>query len=89
MLTQGPMVPKFEDCVSKYAGVNHAVATNSATSALHSMSYAKCKEMELFVVNHFLCNFNANCALYCGTGLNFVDMVFNLQHVYLKIRGKN
>ena len=34
-LTQGPMVPKFEDLDKKYCGVNHAVAVNSATSALH------------------------------------------------------
>ena len=34
-LTQGPMVPKFEDSIKKYCGVNHAVAVNSATSALH------------------------------------------------------
>jgi dTDP-4-amino-4,6-dideoxygalactose transaminase len=34
-LTQGPQVPKFERTVANYVGVKHAVATNSATSALH------------------------------------------------------
>ena len=34
-LTQGPMVPCFEEAVAGYCGTNHAVAVNSATSALH------------------------------------------------------
>ena len=34
-LTQGPTVPKFEKSIADYCGSNYAVATNSATSALH------------------------------------------------------
>ncbi|MDO8311389.1 MAG: DegT/DnrJ/EryC1/StrS family aminotransferase, partial [Sideroxyarcus sp.] len=34
-LTQGPAVPAFEKAVAGYCGVQHAVAVNSATSALH------------------------------------------------------
>ena len=34
-LTQGPMVPKFEEIVANHVGANHALAVNSATSALH------------------------------------------------------
>ena len=34
-LTQGPAVPAFENAVASYCGVQHAVAVNSATSALH------------------------------------------------------
>jgi len=34
-LTQGPVVPKFEEAVAKRVGANHGVAVNSATSALH------------------------------------------------------
>src|SRR6056300_638481 len=34
-LTQGPAVPRFEQAVSKHCGARHAVAVNSATSALH------------------------------------------------------
>jgi len=33
-LTQGPMVPAFEESIIKYTGANHALAVNSATSAL-------------------------------------------------------
>ena len=34
-LTQGPAVPAFETAIAQYCGVEHAVAVNSATSALH------------------------------------------------------
>ena len=34
-LTQGPVVPAFENAVAMHCGVRHAVAVNSATSALH------------------------------------------------------
>jgi len=34
-ITQGPVVPEFEKSVANYCGAKHAVAVNSATSALH------------------------------------------------------
>ena len=34
-ITQGPQVPKFEQTVASYVGASHAIAVNSATSALH------------------------------------------------------
>ena len=34
-LTQGPKVPEFEQALATYCDVQHAVAVNSATSALH------------------------------------------------------
>jgi dTDP-4-amino-4,6-dideoxygalactose transaminase len=34
-LTQGPIVPRFEESVSQYCGAQYGVAVNSATSALH------------------------------------------------------
>ena len=34
-LTQGPAVPAFENAVATYCGTQHAIAVNSATSALH------------------------------------------------------
>ena len=34
-LTQGPQVPTFEGSLKSYCGAAHAVAVNSATSALH------------------------------------------------------
>ena len=34
-LTQGPQVPLFEQNIAQKVGTRHAVAVNSATSALH------------------------------------------------------
>lgn len=74
-LTQGPMVPRFEQAVAEHVGARHAIAVNSATSALH----IACLTLGLgpgdwlwttpitFVAS-------ANCALYCGAQVDFVDI---------------
>lgn len=81
-LTQGPMVPRFEQAVASHVGARHALAVNSATSALH----IACLALDLgpgdwlwtspvtFVAS-------ANCGLYCGARVDFVDIdpkTFNL-----------
>ena len=75
LLTQGPMVPRFEQEVAKYAGAHHAVATNSATSALH----IACLALDLgpgdwlwTSANTFVAS--ANVGLYCGARVDFVDI---------------
>ena len=87
-LTQGPMVPRFEQALASKVGASHAVAVNSATSALH----IACLALELgqgdwlwtspvtFVAS-------ANCALYCGAQVDFVDIdprTYNLCPVALE-----
>jgi len=74
-LTQGPMVPKFEQAVAQYCGAQFAVAVNSATSALH----IACLALDLgpgdtlwTSPNTFVAS--ANCALYCGAKIDFVDI---------------
>lgn len=74
-LTQGPMVPKFEQAVASSCRAAHALAVNSATSALH----IACMALDLgpgdwlwttpvtFVAS-------ANCGLYCGAKVDFVDI---------------
>jgi len=74
-LTQGPIVPTFERTVADYCGANRAVAVNSGTSALH----IACRALGVgagdwvwttpitFVAS-------ANCALYCGASVDFVDI---------------
>jgi UDP-4-amino-4,6-dideoxy-N-acetyl-beta-L-altrosamine transaminase len=74
-LTQGPMVSEFEHAVASYCGTSHAIAVNSATSALH----IACLSLGLgfgdwlwttpitFVAS-------ANCGLYCGAQVDFVDI---------------
>ena len=88
--TQGPQVPRFEKKLATYCGVAHAVTVNSATSALH----IACRALELdkgdwlwttpitFVAS-------ANCALYCGAQVDFVDIDPNkLEHVSARAEQK-
>lgn len=74
-LTQGPLVGRFEATVASYSNAKYAVATNSATGALH----VACLALGLgpgdwlwtspttFVAS-------ANCGLYCGAQVDFVDI---------------
>lgn len=87
-LTQGPQVPKFEAALTAHTGANYALAVNSATSALH----IACLSLELgegdwlwttpvtFVAS-------ANCGLYCGAQVDFVDIdpqTYNMSPVALE-----
>ena len=74
-LTQGPVVPHFEQALTHYCSANHAVAVNSATSALH----IACMALDLgpgdwlwTSPNTFVAS--ANCARYCGAEVDFVDI---------------
>ncbi len=74
-LTQGPAIPRFEAAVAAYCGAEHAVAVNSATSALH----IACLALGLgpgdwlwTAPNTFVAS--ANCGLYCGAQVDFVDI---------------
>ncbi len=74
-LTQGPMVPKFESAIADYCNVPHAVAVNSATSALHIACLTLGVGPGDFVwtsPNTFVAS--ANCARYCGALVDFVDI---------------
>ena len=74
-LTQGPKVPAFEQAVASYCGTANALAVNSATSALH----IACLALDLgpgdwlwTTPNTFVAS--ANCGLYCGAHIDFVDI---------------
>lgn len=74
-LTQGPVVPMFEDAVAQYSGARHAVAVNSATSALHIALMAMdvgAGDIVWTSPNTFVASSNA--ALYCGATVDFVDI---------------
>lgn len=74
-LTQGPAVPAFEAAVAKVSGAGHAVAVNSATSALHIACLALGLgdgDLLWTVPNTFVAS--ANCARYCGADVDFVDI---------------
>lgn len=74
-LTQGPVVPQFERAVSNYCSSKYGVAANSATSALHIACIAiglKAGDWMWTSPNTFVAT--ANCALYCGAKVDFVDI---------------
>ena len=74
-LTQGPHVPLFEKAISEYCGSKYSVAVNSATSALHISCLALGLQEGDWLwtsPNSFVAS--ANCALYCGAKVDFVDI---------------
>ncbi len=74
-LTQGPVVPAFEKCVAEYCGTRHALAVNSATSALHIACLALGVGQGDWVwTTPITFVASANCARYCGAQVDFVDI---------------
>ena len=74
-LTQGPTVPAFECAVADYCGAQHAVAVNSATSALHIACLALgVGQGDVVWTSPITFVASANCALYCGARIDFVDI---------------
>jgi UDP-4-amino-4,6-dideoxy-N-acetyl-beta-L-altrosamine transaminase len=86
-LTQGPAVPSFEKAVADHCSAQHAVAVNSATSALHIACLALGVgngDSVWTTPSTFVAS--ANCALYCGATVDFVDIdprTYNLSVEYL------
>ena len=74
-LTQGPVVPRFEQAVADYCGVAHGVAVNSATSALHLACLAlDVGPGDIVWTTPITFVASSNCALYCGAEVDFVDI---------------
>lgn len=74
-LTQGPAVPAFESALAAKAGAKHAVAMNSATSALHAACLALgAGPGDRVWTSPVTFVASANCALYCGARVDFVDI---------------
>lgn len=89
-LTQGPKGPEFEQAMARKIGANHAVAVNSATSALH----IACLALGLGPGDRFWTTpvtfvATANCALYCGAKVDFVDIdpaTYNMSVEALRVK---
>ena len=84
-LTQGPKVPIFESRLSEVTNAKYVTAVNSATSALH----IACLALNLgpgdivwTVPNTFVAS--ANCALYCGAQIDFVDIDPNTSNMSIQ-----
>ena len=74
-LTQGPKVPEFEDSIKKQCNVGYALAMNSATSALHVACLAlDVGKDDIVWTTPITFVASANCALYCGATIDFVDI---------------
>lgn len=75
LLTQGPKVPEFEAKVAGHVGAKHALAVNSATSALHIACLALgLSEGDWLWTSPVTFVASANCGLYCGAKVDFVDI---------------
>lgn len=74
-LTQGPAIERFETTLMDATGAAHAVAVSNATAALHIACLALGTGPGTRVwtsPNSFVAS--ANCALYCGATVDFVDI---------------
>jgi len=87
-LTQGNVVPRFEEAIADYCLVKYGVAVNSATSALHlaCLSLGLCEKDWLWTSPiSFVAS--ANCGLYCGANIDFIDIdprTFNICTIELE-----
>ena len=87
-LTQGPVVPAFEQAVASYCHARHGVAASNATAALH----IACLALGLGPGDYLWTSpitfvASANCGLYCGAQVDFVDIdphTFNMSPVALE-----
>lgn len=87
-LTQGPLVPLFENTVKSHVGSKYAVAVNSSTSALHiaclSLGLGQGDWLWTSPISFVA---SANCGLFCGANIDFVDIdprTFNISPLALK-----
>ena len=74
-LTQGPVVPAFEEAVASLCGARFGIAANSATSALHLACMALGVGLgDRVWTSPITFVASANAALYCGAEVDFVDI---------------
>jgi UDP-4-amino-4,6-dideoxy-N-acetyl-beta-L-altrosamine transaminase len=74
-LTQGTVVPEFEKQLHKYTNAKYSVVVSSCTSALHISCLALgLKKGDILWTSPITFVASANCALYCGASVDFVDI---------------
>lgn len=92
-LTQGPIIEQFEQKVAEYCGAKYAVAVSNATAALHiACLSAGLKKDEIVWTSPNTFVASANCALYCGGKVDFVDInefTYNMDVTLLEEKLKN
>jgi UDP-4-amino-4,6-dideoxy-N-acetyl-beta-L-altrosamine transaminase len=87
-LTQGPAIAEFEQAVAGKVGCPHAVAVCNATAALHlsclALGLGKGERLWTSPISFVA---SANCGLYCGAEVDFVDIdphTYNLSPIALE-----
>ena len=74
-ITQGPKVTEFEKSICNYTKSKFAIAVNSGTSALHisclSIGLSQGDYLWTSAVSFVA---SANCAIYCGAKVDFLDI---------------
>ena len=84
-LTQGEVGYKFEDAVCKYTGAKYATSTNSGTSALHLACLAlQLGKGDVLWTSSITFVASANCGLYCGADIDFIDIDRNSWNLSIK-----
>ncbi len=87
-LTQGPVVPAFENAVAMHCQARHAIAVSNATAGLHIACLAlELGPGDLLWTSPITFVASANCALYCGAQVDFVDIdarTFNMCPIELE-----
>lgn len=74
-VTQGPAIERFEQAVADYCGAKYAIAVTSATAALHiACLAAKLGSGDWLWTSPNTFVASANCGLYCGAQVDFVDI---------------
>ena len=81
-LTQGPIVPKFEALIAGYCRAHFATAFANATAALHISCLAlDVTEGDVVWTSPISFVASANCALYCGATIDFVDIDYATNNI--------
>lgn len=92
-ITQGPVVSQFEEAIAAYCSARYAIAVSNGTAALHLACLALNVgpgDIVWTSPNTFLAS--ANCALYCGAKIDFVDIdsqTYNISIESLKSKLKS
>lgn len=74
-LTQGPTVEKFENSFSDFIGSKYSIAVANGTDALHLAALALgVKPGQKILVTPLSFVASANCILYCGADVEFIDI---------------
>ena len=74
-LTQGPKVSEFENKFAEYIGSKYAVAVSNGTAALHLSALAlNVKTGDKVITTPITFAASANCVLYAGGEVDFVDI---------------